>query len=393
MSDLPILVAGGGIGGLAAALGLAGHGRSVRLFEQAPAFEEVGAGLQMSPNGVSALRALGAWEAVEPSCVIPSEIHMRDGRSGALLQRIRLGKTFEDRFGAPYRVCHRADLLAGLLAVARQAGSIELNTGRKAVAAEDVNTSPRLLFAEGDSATGSAVIAADGIRSTLREGVTKSVAPAAQRIILYRSLVPLEKVPPEIEADCVTLWLCPGGHVVHYPVSNWRNFNIVAAVDGDPGVGGWQTDASSGDVARRFAGACEELDSLLATPATWLRWPGADLPVLPGWSSGNMALLGDAAHASLPFLAQGAVMALEDAAVLAREMAGPRPAAEAFRAYERQRKPRTARIQHQSRRMSRIYHASGLTALARNLTFNLASPSFALNRLEWIYRWRPETSA
>jgi 2-polyprenyl-6-methoxyphenol hydroxylase-like FAD-dependent oxidoreductase len=393
MSDLPFLVAGGGIGGLAAALGLAGHGRAVRLFEQAQAFEEVGAGLQMSPNGVAALRALGAWEAVEPSCVIPSEIHMRDGRSGALLQRIRLGKAFENRFGAPYRVCHRADLLAGLLAAARQTGNIELNTGRKALSAEDLKDSARLAFAEGQSATGRAVIAADGIRSTLRAGTAGAILPAARRVTLYRSLVPLEKVPPEIEADCVTLWLCPGGHVVHYPVSNWRNFNIVAAADGDPGESGWQTPAASGEVARRFMGVCEELDSLLAAPATWLRWPGADLPVLPSWSSGNMALLGDAAHASLPFLAQGAVMALEDAVVLSRETAGAQPAAEAFRAYERQRKPRTSRIQEQSRRMCRIYHAGGLTALARNLTLHLASPSFALNRLEWIYRWRPENSA
>jgi salicylate hydroxylase len=393
MSDLPFLVAGGGIGGLAAALGLARQGSSVRLFEQAPAFEEVGAGLQMPPNGVAALRALGAWEAVEPSCVIPSEIHMRDGRSGAVLQRIRLGKSFEERFGAPYRVCHRADLLAGLLAAARQTGRIELNTGRKAVAAEDLTVSARLAFGEGQSATGRAVIAADGIRSALRAAIAGAAAPASRGVTLYRGLLPLEKVPPEIEADCVTLWLCPGGHVVHYPVSNWRNFNIVAAADGDPVESGWQTPAASGEVARRFTGACEELDSLLAAPATWLRWPGADLPALPNWCSGNLALLGDAAHASLPFLAQGAVMALEDAVVLARETAGARPAAEAFRAYERQRKPRTSRIQEQSRRMCRIYHATGFTALARNLTLNLASPSFALNRLEWIYRWRPETSA
>jgi salicylate hydroxylase len=393
MSDLPFLVAGGGIGGLAAALGLAGNGRPVRLFEQAPAFEEVGAGLQMSPNGVRALRALGAWEAVAPSCVIPSEIHMRDGRSGALLQRIRLGKGFEERFGAPYRVCHRADLLAGLLAVARETGRIELNTGRHAAAMEQHETAARLMLDGGETAEGAAVIAADGIRSGLRAAIAGDVAPVPRRVTLYRALVPLEKVPPEIEADCVTLWLCPGGHVVHYPVSNWRSFNILAAADGDGEDAGWHTPATSGGVARRFAGACEELESLFAAPAAWLRWPGADLPVLPRWSHGNLALLGDAAHASLPFLAQGAVMALEDAAVLARETAAHPTAADAFRAYQDQRKPRTARIQEQSRRMSRIYHASGALALARNLTLNLASPSFALGRLEWIYRWTPEASA
>jgi salicylate hydroxylase len=128
-------------------------------------------------------------------------------------------------------------------------------------------------------------------------------------------------------------------------------------------------------------------------PNSWLRWPGMDLPSLPRWCSGALALLGDAAHATLPFLAQGAVMALEDAAVLSREMARPQPAAEAFLAYERQRRPRTARIQDQSRRMGGIYHASGAMALARNLTLRLASPSFALTRLEWIYRWTPENPA
>ncbi len=393
MSDLPFLVAGGGIGGLAAALGLARQGAPVRLFEQAPAFEEVGAGLQMSPNGVSALRALGAWEAVEPSCVIPSEIHMRDGRSGALLQRIRLGKTFENRFGAPYRVCHRADLMGGLLAAARANGSIELNTGRKVEAVENMDASARLGFADGAPALGRAVIAADGIRSTLRTSIAGAVAPLPRNVTLYRGLIPLEKVPPDIEADCVTLWLCPGGHVVHYPVSNWRNFNIVAAADGGPGDGGWQSPAGSGEVAGRFSGLWEELDNLLNVPASWLRWPGMDLPSLPRWSSGSLALLGDAAHATLPFLAQGAVMALEDAAALARQTARPQPAAEAFLAYERQRRPRTARIQDQSRQMGRIYHASGALALARNLTLNLASPSFALTRLEWIYRWTPENPA
>lgn len=389
MTDLPYLVAGGGIGGLAAALGLAAGGTPVCLFEQAPAFEEVGAGLQMSPNGVRALRALGAWEAVEPACVIPSEIHMRDGRSGALLQRITLGKSFEQRFGAPYRVCHRADLLSGLLETARAKGGIELNTASKVAGAEDLGTSVRLALEGGTPAEGRALIAADGIRSTLRNAVCGPVAPTPRGVILYRGLVPLQKVPPEIEADCVTLWLYPGAHVVHYPVSNWRNFNIVVAVDGALTDGGWNAPAPSAEVARAFPGACEDLGSILSAPATWLRWPGADLPDLPRWSKGRMALLGDAAHATLPFLAQGAVMALEDAVVLSREVARASSLPEAFQSYEQQRKPRTARVQEQSRGMSRIYHASGPLAFARNVTLSLASPSFALSRLEWIYRWAP----
>jgi salicylate hydroxylase len=392
MTAQPILVAGGGIGGLATALGLARLGHPVRLFEQARAFEEVGAGLQMSPNGVRALRELGAWEAVETSCVIPSEIHMRDGRSGALLQRIRLGKGFEEAYGAPYRVCHRADLLSGLLAAARQNGAIELKTGTRVEHAEETAEGVHLSLGANETVTGRALVAADGIRSGLRTAVAGDVEPVQQGVALYRGLVPLERVPPEIEADCVTLWLCPGGHVVHYPVSNWRNFNIVAAADGGIAGGGWQSPAEPGELRQRFPGLAEELAALLAVPASWQRWTGADLPPLARWSTARMTLLGDAAHATLPFLAQGAVMALEDAAVLARCVAGPQPFAEAFQAYERQRKPRTAMIQQQSRRMHRIYHASGAVALARNVTLKLASPSFALRRLEWIYRWTPAGS-
>lgn len=393
MNDHPVLIAGGGIGGLAAALGLARQGRPVRLFEQTAAFEEVGAGLQMSPNGVRALRALGAWEAVEPACVIPSEIHMRDGLSGALLQRIRLGKAFEDRFGAPYRVCHRADLLAGLLTAAKRNFAIELNTGRRVAAAGEQDGLARLDFAEGAPAQGAAVIAADGIRSTLRAAITGEVRPQPRNVILYRGLIPLQRVPPEIEADCVTLWLCPGGHVVHYPVSNWRNFNIVAAVDGTLGDDGWKSPAHGGEVTRRFAGVAEDLASLLAVPASWMRWQGADLPSLPSWSKGRLALLGDAAHATLPFLAQGAVMALEDAVVLARETANAAGLTTSLARYGELRAARTARIQEQSRRMGRIYHAAGPLAAARNLTLRLTGPSFALGKLEWIYRWTPEAAS
>ncbi len=210
----------------------------MRLFEQARAFEEVGAGIQMSPNGVAALRALGAWEAVEPACVIPSEIHVRDGTSGALLQRIRLGKSFEERFGAPYRVCHRADLLGGLVSAASAQDRIELNLASRVTGVRQDTGQVTLTLENGSETQGRAAIAADGIHSRLREEVSPGVAPRPGHVI-YRSLLPLGTVPPAIAADCVTLWLCPGGHVVHYPVSNWRDFNIVAAVDRGPPASGW----------------------------------------------------------------------------------------------------------------------------------------------------------
>lgn len=386
-TDLPFLIAGGGIAGLAAALGLSGLGPAVRLFEQARAFEEVGAGLQMSPNGVRALQALGAWDAVEPNCVIPSEIHVRDGVSGRPIQRVRLGKTFEDRFGAPYRVSHRGDLLNGLLAALRERPGIALHTGHRVEALEDSRGSVTLRFGGGSQAEGRALIAADGIRSALREAVCGRFDPVHRGQMIWRALIPLKSVPPEIEADCVTLWLCPGGHVVHYPVSNWRNFNIVACADSSRRIPGWSEQAQTRDLLSHFTSACDELLALLGAAPSWLAWEGSDLPDLPRWSRHNTVLVGDAAHATLPYLAQGAVMALEDAVVLGREVkADP---GNAFSRFEAARRERTAAVQAQSRNMIRAYHAAGPVALARNVALRLCGSAALLNRTRWIYAWTP----
>lgn len=384
MTELPVLVAGGGIAGLAAALSLARRGRPVRLFEQAAGFSEAGAGIQMSPNGVRALIELGAWEHVGPSCVAPSGILMRDGRSGKLLQRIALGGRFVRDCGAPYRVCHRADLLSGLLAAARQQPLIELNTGQAAAGVSQTT----LRLAGGLEVEGHAIVAADGIRSRLRASVCGVVEPRRRNVTLYRSLLP--QLPPAAEADCVTLWLCPGAHVVHYPVSNWQKFNIVVAVDGGMADDGWQSPAAPQEVMKNLTGMSEALLELLAAAPSWQRWAGADLPPLSRWSAERVVLAGDAAHATLPFLAQGAMMALEDAVVLGQELErSPEPAG-AFQAYERRRKPRVTRVQEQSRAMGGAYHAGGLKAAARNLVLQMAGPALTLDRLDWIYRWTPD---
>jgi 2-polyprenyl-6-methoxyphenol hydroxylase-like FAD-dependent oxidoreductase len=390
MDAKPFLIAGGGIAGLAASLGLARIGQAARVFEQHPVFEEVGAGLQMSPNGVRALQWLGAWEAVEPHCVTPSEIHVRDGRSGALLQRIRLGKPFEDRFGAPYRVAHRADLLGGLVAAAKQSRLIELNTACTVASADVADDGASLSLAGGRTETGPAVIAADGIHSKLRRQFWPSSVPAYRGHAIHRALIPFQAVPPEIAADCVTLWLYPGGHVVHYAVSNWRQFNIVAAIDSPWTATGWREAANGTDLRIAFADAADPLASLLAAPHTWIKWAGADLAPLDSWSVGNLTLIGDAAHAALPYLAQGAVMSLEDACVLAAMLRqDPRPAA-AFAAYADARKGRTSRIQAQSRQLGMIYHAKGMRAAARNLSLRLLGETHAVRRHEWIYGWTRE---
>lgn len=389
MANLPFLIAGGGIAGLSTALGLAKAGRDVRLFEQADAFEEVGAGLQMSPNAVRGLQALGAWEAVEPHCVIPSVIHVRDGLAGKLLQRIRLGKPFEEKFGAPYRVAHRADLLAGLVAAARAHGNVALQTSSPASAARSTEDGAILRLTSGAEISGAGVIGADGIRSIIRTAVLGGGEPRLHGHTLYRALLPLTDVPPSIAADAVTLWFLPGAHVVHYPVSAWRQFNIVTAVEQDWPGESWSSQASRSDFESHFDDLCPALADLIARPSSWLKWRGASLDPQPRWQNGNIVIVGDAAHATLPYLAQGAAMAIEDAAVLSASITRSNVLPESLADFASRRQPRTSRVQKQSLAQGDIYHARGARRLARNLALRFMPEANFLERLRWIYSWRP----
>jgi salicylate hydroxylase len=389
MNDRSYLIAGGGIAGLATALALSRIGRNAKVFEREAAFEESGAGLQISPNAVHCLRLLGAWDAIEPHCVIPSEIHIRNGRSGAILQRIGLGKSFEARFKAPYRVAHRADLLGVLLQTAESMPDIALHTRHRVERAENTGHGARLHFASGAATEGACVIGADGVHSVVRSPIVGDGKPSYSGHAIYRALLPFDKVPLSIAADCVTLWLYPGGHAVHYPVSNWRQLNIVAVLDSPCREEGWGKPAGKAEVANSFADAAGPLAELFACVPAWVKFNAADQEPTLQWTNGHIALIGDAAHASLPYLAQGAAMALEDACVLARCLAENSATATALAAYARLRQPRTARIQRESRRLRGIYHARSGMALARNMVLRFLPTQQFLRRNEWIYDWRP----
>lgn len=378
------MIAGGGIAGLAAALGLAQGGREVQVFEQHQAFTELGAGVQMSPNAVRALRWLGAWDAVEPLCVTPAEIRVRNGRSGALLQRIALGASFERRFGAPYRVVHRGDLLAGLVSACTARPEIHLALNRQAVSARD----SRLVLSDGERIKTDLIVACDGIRSALRQERFPGTMPVYRGHALYRALLPVGDVPRSVATDAVTLWLYPRGHVVHYPVSAGRAFNIVAAIDSAWHGAQWSEPGEPADLARIFAAPAAELADVLAAPKSWLRWAGADLPSLALWTQPGFALAGDAAHATLPYLAQGAAMALEDACVLAQALRAHGNEA-GLAAYDAARRPRCSRIQAQSRKLAGLYHATGAKAGLRNAALQLMPASSFLARNAWIYAWQP----
>jgi 2-polyprenyl-6-methoxyphenol hydroxylase-like FAD-dependent oxidoreductase len=377
MADSSFLIAGGGIAGLAAGLGLARTGKASRVLEKAPRFGEFGAGLQLGPNAVRALRYLGAWDAIAPHCVSPAEIQVRDGVSGKILQRIRLGAGFEKQFGSPYRVAHRADLHNALLESARAKSGITLQNNAEVTEFSVAETT--LSLKSGEQLKGEAIIAADGVHSGIRKLLLGHSGKNPIGHLLHRGLVPIASVPASVNVDVVTLWLYPGGHIVHYAVSNWRHFNIVAAVE-DPEISLWTA----------FQGACQPLADILEQKINWTKWPALDLAPVRSWSRNRTVLLGDAAHASLPYLAQGAAMALEDACVLSGRLDAANDIPSAFHDFSQLRFTRCSAIQKHSRRLGRIYHAGGVLRLARNAVLNASPPRGLSRRTSWIYDWKIE---
>ena len=374
MADSPFLIVGGGIAGLAAGLGLSRIGKPSHIFEKAPSFDEIGAGLQLGPNAVRALQWLGAWDAVAPQCVAPAEIHVRDGISGNILQRIPLGAEFENRFGAPYRVAHRADLQNALLESVRSKSSIKLQNNAEVINVSLAETT--LTLKSGKTFAGQAIIAADGVHSTIRNLVVGQPGKRQSGHTLHRGLVPIDSIPASANADVVTLWLYSGGHVVHYAVSNGKHFNIVAAVE--------DSEISLGTAFQR---ACKPLAEILAANIKWTKWPALDFAPARLWQKNRTVLIGDAAHASLPYLAQGAAMALEDACVMSDAIENDGGLESAFQKFFNRRHVRTAAIQKRSRRLGRIYHAGGVLRHARNTVLNATPPQGFLKRLSWIYDW------
>lgn len=388
MPLLPVLIAGGGIAGLAGALGLARIGRETRVLEQARAFETVGAGLQIGPNAVRALDYLGAWERVAPASFAPPAISIRDGHSGRILQRIPLGDSFERRFGAPYRVIHRADLLAGLVEAAEARPGIMLTTAAPVTGFADRGEHVEVETG-GTALRGEALLGADGARSAIRAALLADGPPVRHAETLFRALAPLAVTVADPLAN-VTLWLCRGGHVVHYPVQGGKALNVVAAASGGDWPGDeWSAPAARDEVQALFPNAHEELRAVLTSPTAWQKWAAASRITTRTWAKGRVALIGDAAHASLPYLAQGAAMALEDAVILARQIQTSDTAAGGLRAYQALRLPRTRRIVTESLRLGSVYHAHGPVRLARNLVLRVTKPEDFLARLAWIYDFDP----
>jgi salicylate hydroxylase len=374
MDDSPFLIVGGGIAGLAASLGLSNIGRSSHVLERSPTFEALGAGIQLGPNAVRALQHLGAWEAVSPHCTSPKEIHIFDGLSGKMLLRVPLGATFETRFRAPYRVALRSDLQKALLATANARQNIKIQCSAEVTGLSFAETT--LTLASGELVTGQAIIGADGVHSNVRKIMHGRNGYAKTRHTLFRALIPSAAVSKKLETEVVTLWLCPGGHVVHYAVDGGKFLNIVASV-GNYGAGALQT----------FRNVCEPLSEIFAMQREWSQWEGFEVESKSIWSRQHTVLIGDAAHGSLPYLAQGAAMALEDACELSLAINRRAELPEAFMAFMRGRSSRTRNVQKISGQLGRIYHANSPLRIVRNALLRLTSPTKFLDHLAWLYNW------
>jgi salicylate hydroxylase len=381
----PVLIAGGGIGGLAAAIALARRGIPSRVLERRPEFSEAGAGIQISPNGVRALRALGVDTVLAPAVGRPEAIKILDGPTGNVLSRIPLVPWIEDRYGAPYWVAHRRDVQEALLTCVVREPLIEVTTGFDISTFAETTAGVRAHDTTGRAVDGRALVCADGIFSRLRSQVFPGPGLSFAGKTASRTVLDARSAARFIDTAVTGVWLAPDAHVVHYPVRAGSEIAIVAIIDED-----WREEDWGGavdrdrllDSLRHFA---PSLRSMLAEAADWRRWALFDAAPLPAWTRGRVTLLGDAAHPILPFLAQGGSMALEDAVTLAECVTRHAEMSRALLAYESARKTRTTRVAAASRRNGKIYHLSGLPRLARNLGLRGLPATRLLAGLDWLY--------
>ena len=381
------LIAGGGIGGLAAAIALGRGGIETSVLERSSFTEETAAGIQLGPNATRALATLGVLDAIEPFAFRPEAICIHDGPSGRRLQSVLLGKSAEERYGAPYLTLHRADLHAGLRAVAQDLTTVELRPSFAVTAIETRDGEVVAKDAAGSEAKGGSLIGADGLWSTVRSLVAPEASLCFTGATAWRALVPRAGLPSPFDAPVVGLWLGPRAHLVHYPVRGGDDLNVVAVAEGGVGSQGWNQAGDASALKLPFDRWAKDARSLLEQAAGWRGWSLYRLaPPLRRWSAGAIGLLGDAAHPVLPFLAQGAALAIEDALALAACMAAcPGDPSPAFLRYEALRRPRTARVRRLSRRLGRIYHLGAPMRLARNLVLERRNEAEALKNFDWLY--------
>jgi salicylate hydroxylase len=388
-----IVIAGAGIGGLTAALALAKARFRVIVVERAAQLEEAGAGIQLSPNASRILIELGVDKHLAPHAVVPDDVSVFSARNGNEIVRIPIGDAATFRYGTPYWIIRRADLQAALLATARQHPDIDLRLGHQledfAVHAKGVTIVQRKGIDRITEQT-VALIGADGVWSTVRSRLFGDLQPRFCGHVAWRGVINTDQLPRDYRQSRVRLWLGPHAHLVAYPMQGGRQLNIVAIVTSRWNRPGWSEPGDPKEIGIRFAPPHwpSAARLLIGTVGEWRRYALFEVGDSP-WAKGPVALLGDAAHAMLPFVAQGAAMAIEDASVLSHCLAeSPTNIPEALRRYAAKRKPRVNRVRRAAESVGRIYHLRGLPGLARNTTMRLLGGKRLLSRQDWIYDWR-----
>ena len=388
--DLPVLVAGGGIGGLAAALALRQRGFRVQVFEQAEQIGEIGAGIQLGPNAFHAFDALGVGDKARARAVYTDCMVMHDAVDGQLVGRIETGEAFRRRFGNPYAVIHRVDIHTSLLEAVQACGEVEFFTSTRIVEVRQSGGQVTAIDQQGRHWTGQALIGADGGKSVVRAQYVND-PPRVTGHVVYRAVVDRQDFPEDLRWNAASLWAGPKCHLVHYPLRGGEQYNVVVTFHSRQEETWGVTDGSKEEVQSYFQGIDAQPRQLIDLPKTWRRWATADREPIGTWVFGRATLLGDAAHPTTQYMAQGACMALEDAVTLGEALrVHDNDWDQALQRYQDSRVARTARIVLSGREMGRLYHAAGVERLVRNSLWKGRSQERFYDAMDWLYGWNVE---
>ncbi|MCF3595401.1 3-hydroxybenzoate 6-monooxygenase [Rhodobacteraceae bacterium LMO-12] len=387
MVEERVIIAGGGIGGMATAIGLAQKGIRSVVLEKSARFDEIGAGIQLGPNAFHAFDYLGVGDAARQMAVYIDNLRLMDAVSGDEITRIPLDEAFRTRFGNPYAVVHRGDLYGVFLRANEAHDLVELRTNAEVVDYAQESDTVTAILADGERIGGRALIGADGLWSNIRKRVIGDGAPRVSGHTTYRSVIPVEDMPEDLRWNAATLWAGPKCHIVHYPLSGWKLFNLVVTYHNDAAEPVAGLSVSHDEVRRGFEHVAPVARQIIEKGKDWKLWVLCDRDPVMNWVDGRVALLGDAAHPQLQYFAQGACMAMEDAVCLAAEIEGRLNEVDAvLQGYQEKRRLRTARIQLQSREIgSHIYHPSEAHAALRNAIMRAKTPDDWYDEIEWLY--------
>jgi 3-hydroxybenzoate 6-monooxygenase len=382
-----ILIAGGGIGGLGAALGAAQKGFSVIVFEKAASLGEIGAGIQLGPNAFHSFDYLGVGDAARAIAIYIDKLRLMDALTGEEITHVPLDAPFREHFGNPYAVIHRGDLHGIFLKACRSNPRIDLRTSSEVAGYSQDETGVEVRLSDGAAVRGSVLIGADGLWSNVRRQLAGDGAPRVSGHSTYRSVIPTERMPEDLRWNAATLWAGPRCHIVHYPLQGWKLFNLVVTYHNDAPEPVAGKPVPYEEVEKGFQHVHERARQIIRHGSDWKLWVLCDRDPIENWVDGRVALLGDAAHPMLQYFAQGACMAMEDAVCLAHMLkAYPGRVEHALKAYCQRRLLRATRVQLQSREIgTHIYHPDGAHALLRNAIMKAKTPRDWYESLAWLY--------